>query len=89
MFGGEEFGPYKTEREAKLFAIEAAFKLGEQGERTEVLVSEEAGAVAPVWVYVDSTLIRRAHSAQPGEVAGSGADVLQDRSVCANRAWRR
>jgi hypothetical protein len=50
-FGGEEFGPYKTDREAKLFAIDAAFKLGEQGERTEVLVSDEAGAVSPVWVY--------------------------------------
>jgi hypothetical protein len=50
-FGGEEFGPYKTDREAKLFAVDAAFKLGEQGERTEVLVSDEAGVVAPVWVY--------------------------------------
>jgi hypothetical protein len=52
LFGGEEFGPYKTEREAKLFAIDAAYKLGEQGEETEVMVSsDEAGAVSPVWVY--------------------------------------
>ena len=51
LFGGEEFGPYKTEREAKLFAIEAAHKLGEKGEETEVLVSDEAGAIAPVWVF--------------------------------------
>jgi hypothetical protein len=52
MFGGEEFGPYKTEREAKLFAIEAAHKLGEHGEETEVMLSsDEAGAVLPVWVY--------------------------------------
>jgi hypothetical protein len=51
MFGGEEYGPYKTEREAKLFAIEAAHKLGEQGVETEVLVSNEAGAISPVWVY--------------------------------------
>jgi hypothetical protein len=52
IFGGEEFGPYKTEREAKLFAIEAAHKLGEHGEETEVMVSsDEAGAVLPVWVY--------------------------------------
>jgi hypothetical protein len=50
MFGGEEYGPYKTEREAKLFAIEAAYKLGEKGEETEVLVSDEAGAISPVWV---------------------------------------
>jgi len=51
MFGGEEFGPYKTEREAKLFAIEAAHKLGEKGEETEVLVTDEAGAMSPVWVH--------------------------------------
>jgi hypothetical protein len=52
IFGGEEYGPYKTEREAKLFAIEAAHKLGEHGEETEVMVStDEAGAVLPVWVY--------------------------------------
>ena len=50
-FGGEEFGPYKTDREAKLFAVDAAFKLGEQGEPTEVLVVDEAGTFAPVWVY--------------------------------------
>jgi hypothetical protein len=36
VFGGEEFGPYKSEREAKLFAIEAAHKLGEKGEESEV-----------------------------------------------------
>ena len=51
IFGGEEFGPYKTEREAKLFAIEAAHRLGEKGEETEVLVADEAGAIAPVWIY--------------------------------------
>jgi hypothetical protein len=57
IFGGEEFGPYKTEREAKLFAIEAAHKLGEQGAETEVMVSsdDEAGAVLPVWVYGQHT----------------------------------
>jgi hypothetical protein len=50
-FGGEEFGPYVTEREAKLFAIEAAHKLGGKGEESEVLVTDEAGAISPVWVY--------------------------------------
>jgi hypothetical protein len=50
-FGGEEFGPYKSEREAKLFAIDAAYKLGEKGEESEVLVADEAGVVAPAWVY--------------------------------------
>jgi hypothetical protein len=50
-FNGEDFGPYLTEREAKLFAIDAAHKLGEQGEESEVLVADESGATAPVWVY--------------------------------------
>jgi hypothetical protein len=51
VFGGEEFGPYKTEREAKLFAIEAAHKLGEKGVESEVVVSDEAGAVLPAWIH--------------------------------------
>lgn len=50
-FAGEEFGPYKTAREARLFAIDAAHKLGEKGEETEVLVKDQAGRVAAVWVY--------------------------------------
>jgi len=37
-FEGEEFGPYKSKREAMLFAIDAAQKLGQQDEPTEVLV---------------------------------------------------
>jgi hypothetical protein len=51
VFGGEEFGPYKSEREAKLFAIEAAHKLGEKGEESEVSVLDDAGAISPVWIY--------------------------------------
>jgi hypothetical protein len=31
-FNGEEFGPYRSEREAMLFATDAAHKLGELGE---------------------------------------------------------
>jgi hypothetical protein len=50
-FGGEEYGPYKTEREAKLFAIDAAHKLGDKGEQTEVLVADETGAASSVWIY--------------------------------------
>jgi hypothetical protein len=51
MFGGEEFGPYQSEREAKLFAVDAAFKLGEQGEATEVMVTDETGDLVPAWIY--------------------------------------
>jgi hypothetical protein len=50
-FGGEEFGPYQTEREARLFAIDAAYKLGEQGEQTEVLVADESGEASVAWSY--------------------------------------
>ena len=41
-FNGEEFGPYRSEREAMLFAIDAAQKLGEQGEDTQVFWSTRA-----------------------------------------------
>ncbi len=50
-FEGEEYGPYQSEREALLFAIEAANKLGEQGDRTQVLVMDENGAMQPYWTY--------------------------------------
>ncbi len=50
-FDGEEYGPYKSEREAMLFAIDAAHKLGEQGEETEVLKLDENGEPQPAWRY--------------------------------------
>ena len=50
-FSGEEYGPYQTEREAMLFAIEAAHQLSEQGEDTQVLVLDENGEARPAWTY--------------------------------------
>jgi hypothetical protein len=50
-FEGEEYGPYLSEREAVLFAIDAAQKLGEQGEPTEVLLVDESGEPQPAWTY--------------------------------------
>ena len=50
-FAGEEYGPYKTEREAMLFAIDAAHKLGEQGEDTQVLMVDESGEARPAWTF--------------------------------------
>ena len=50
-FEGEEFGPYQSEREAVLFAIDAAHLLGDQGERTEVLRLGETGQISPIWTY--------------------------------------
>jgi hypothetical protein len=50
-FGGKDYGPYKTDREAMLFAIDAAKKLGEQGEETQVLQTDENGEARLVWTY--------------------------------------
>jgi hypothetical protein len=50
-YDGEEYGPYQSEREAMLFAIDAARKLGEQGDETEVLQIDENGEFRPVWTY--------------------------------------
>jgi hypothetical protein len=50
-FDGDEFGPYNTEREALLFAIDAAQKLGERGECPQVLVAEEDGQLRPAWTF--------------------------------------
>jgi hypothetical protein len=54
-FEGEEFGPYKSKREAMLFAIDAAQKLGQQDEPTEVLVMGEAGEANPAWTFGQPT----------------------------------
>ena len=51
QFNGQEYGPYKTEREALLFAIDAAHKLGEKGAETQVLGVDEAGKTRPAWTY--------------------------------------
>jgi hypothetical protein len=50
-FEGEEYGPYSSEREALLFAIDAAHKLGCQGEETQVLVVDEGGELHPTWTH--------------------------------------
>jgi hypothetical protein len=48
-FDGKEFGPYRSEREAMLFAVDAAHKLGEQGEETCVFRLDEDGGASPAW----------------------------------------
>jgi hypothetical protein len=37
-FDDEEYGPYKSQSEAVLFAIEAAEKLNEHGEKAQVVI---------------------------------------------------
>jgi hypothetical protein len=50
-FNGEEFGPYNSDREATLFAIDAAYKLGESGQQTHVVVMDESGNAVPAWTF--------------------------------------
>jgi hypothetical protein len=50
-FDGERFGPYITEREALLFAIDAAHALGLKGEPTRVLSRDETGEHNIAWTY--------------------------------------
>ena len=53
-FGDEEFGPYHSQAEAMLFAVDAARKLGQKGEDAEVCVMGENGHFRPEWVYGQS-----------------------------------
>lgn len=50
-FDGADYGPYKSEREALLFAIDAAKTLGEQGEETQVLLIDENGDGQRAWTF--------------------------------------
>ena len=74
-FDGEEYGPYKTEREAMLFAIDAAHKLGEQGEETQVLQMDENRGAAGVDLW-----------ARPVSAQATGNKVL---SLYSKSCWSR
>jgi hypothetical protein len=50
-FEGADYGPYLSEREAILFAVDAANTLGEQGQETQVLMMDEAGETKAVWTF--------------------------------------
>ncbi|MBZ0147705.1 MAG: DUF2188 domain-containing protein [Pseudorhodoplanes sp.] len=50
-FHDEEFGPYQSKSEAMLFAVDAAQKLGRNGENSEVCVMGENGHFRPEWTY--------------------------------------
>lgn len=49
-YGDEEYGPYKSLDEAKVFAIDAAQKLGDRGESTEVCLMGENGHFHSEWL---------------------------------------
>jgi hypothetical protein len=48
---GDRYGPYKNSREAMLFAIDAARKLGALGKNTCVRMTDEAGHALTTWNY--------------------------------------
>jgi hypothetical protein len=48
-YGDEEYGPYSSQNEAMLFAIDAAQKLGEHGEIAQVCLMGENGHFRPEW----------------------------------------
>jgi hypothetical protein len=51
QYAGDDFGPYQSRREAMLFAVDAAQKLGEKGENAEVCLLGENGHFLPEWTY--------------------------------------
>jgi hypothetical protein len=52
-FDDEEHGPYKSQSEAVLFAIDAAEKLNELGEKAQVVI------IGPTWSYdQDISMVR-------------------------------
>ncbi len=50
-FHDEEFGPYRSRHEAMLFAVDAAHKLGRNGEVSEVCLMGDDGHFRPEWRY--------------------------------------
>jgi hypothetical protein len=49
-YDNEEYGPYKSQDEAMVFAIDAARKLGTYGESAEVCLMGENGHFRPEWI---------------------------------------
>ena len=50
-FRDADFGPYRTQAEAMMFAVDAAQQLGEKGEATEVCLMGENGHFLPEWTF--------------------------------------
>ena len=49
-YGNDQYGPYKTQDEAMVFAIDAARNLGTYGENAEVCLMGENGHFHAQWV---------------------------------------
>ena len=50
-YSGDEYGPYSSSREAMLFAVDVAHKLGERGRHTRVRVMDSTGQPCSIWTY--------------------------------------
>ena len=50
-FQDEEYGPYRSQSEAIMFAVDAAQKLGERGDNAEVCLMGVTGHFTPTWAY--------------------------------------
>ena len=48
---GDEYGPYESRRDAMLFAVDAAHKLGEQGRDATVRLIDAAGQPVAAWTH--------------------------------------
>lgn len=48
---GASYGPYKNGREAMLFAVDAACKLGALGKKTGVKMIDQSGHLLTTWNY--------------------------------------
>jgi hypothetical protein len=49
--GGDRYGPYRNSREAMLFAVDAARKLGARGRNARVRMTDHAGHALTTWHY--------------------------------------
>ena len=68
-YGDEEYGPYKTQDEAMVFAIDAAQKLGAYGESAEVCLMGENGHFHAEWVAGATIMPNRREPEQRAELS--------------------
>ena len=54
-YDNEEFGPYKTQSEAMLFAVEAAKNLQKQGSEADICLMGDNGHFRPEWSTLRET----------------------------------
>jgi len=58
QFEDESFGPYKSQSEATLFAVDAARKLGQRGDAAEVCLMGIDGHFRSEWTYARENAVQ-------------------------------